>query len=202
MNRLIQSGPFIAGFTIATLLHSNNDLFWTFINPHKAATTNDRSVPVEIVPYNNKPDAVATSHDDSSSLFQNRTRDIMKHGYPSLDNIRVFDNYVLSYDRRNRVPNWVFEHFTFAMLKMADNVDRGKSEFKEDPMVHPYFRSTNEDYKKSGYDRGHMAAAANHRSSQKLMDQTFFLSNMAPQVIFEFYSVSLLFDPCPCLKHV
>jgi len=27
-----------------------------------------------------------------------------------------------------------------------------------------------------------MAAAANHRKSQKLMDQTFFLSNMAPQV--------------------
>ena len=34
----------------------------------------------------------------------------------------------------------------------------------------------------SGFDRGHLAAAANHRLTQRHMDQTFFLSNMAPQV--------------------
>lgn len=34
----------------------------------------------------------------------------------------------------------------------------------------------------SGYDRGHLAAAANHRSSQDSMCATFFLSNMSPQV--------------------
>ena len=34
----------------------------------------------------------------------------------------------------------------------------------------------------SGYDRGHLAAAANHRSSQNSMCATFFLSNMSPQV--------------------
>ena len=30
--------------------------------------------------------------------------------------------------------------------------------------------------------RGHMAAAANHNSTQKHMDDTFYFSNMAPQV--------------------
>lgn len=34
----------------------------------------------------------------------------------------------------------------------------------------------------SGYDRGHLAAAGNHRRSQTAIDQTFLLSNMAPQV--------------------
>ncbi|KAF2346260.1 DNA/RNA non-specific endonuclease [Trinorchestia longiramus] len=43
-------------------------------------------------------------------------------------------------------------------------------------------RSTNHDYKGSGYDRGHMAAAGNHRTSQEHCRQTFVLSNMAPQV--------------------
>nr|XP_010586288.1 endonuclease G, mitochondrial [Loxodonta africana] len=33
-----------------------------------------------------------------------------------------------------------------------------------------------------GFDRGHLAAAANHRWSQKAMDDTFYLSNVAPQV--------------------
>lgn len=43
-------------------------------------------------------------------------------------------------------------------------------------------RSTNNDYKGSGYDRGHLAAAGNHMWSQKAMDQTFVLSNICPQV--------------------
>lgn len=76
----------------------------------------------------------------------------------------------------------MFEHLTNAKFKSAEDTDRGKSEFKEDPFIHPFFRSRNQDYKNSGYDRGHLAAAANHRFSQRMMDQTFFLCNMAPQV--------------------
>lgn len=43
-------------------------------------------------------------------------------------------------------------------------------------------RSDNSDYKGSGYDRGHLAAAGNHKISQSIIEQTFYLSNMAPQV--------------------
>lgn len=184
MNRLVMpvGGSFVLGYTLATLIQTN-DFFTSWLSPLKAATPltqpSDRALVVS------EPQNKVPSLDDSAAaiLGQNRTREIMRHGYPSLENIRVFDNYVLSYDRRNRVPNWVFEHITYPRLKpSSEDVDRGKSEFKEDPYVHPYFRATNADYKGSGYDRGHMAAAANHRSSQKLMDQTFFLSNIAPQV--------------------
>jgi hypothetical protein len=44
------------------------------------------------------------------------------------------------------------------------------------------FRSKLSDFRRSGYDRGHMAPAMNHKSSQKDMDDTFFLTNMSPQV--------------------
>lgn len=44
------------------------------------------------------------------------------------------------------------------------------------------FRSLNSDYKGSGFDRGHLAAAGNHKSDQKNCEQTFYLTNMAPQV--------------------
>lgn len=37
-------------------------------------------------------------------------------------------------------------------------------------------------YKSSGYDRGHLAAAGNHWRSQESCDETFLLSNIAPQV--------------------
>eukprot|EP01136_Pigoraptor_vietnamica_P017399 Opistho-1_new@62487 len=59
---------------------------------------------------------------------------------------------------------------------------RQESEFKEDEADPPMFRAKNSDYRRSGYDRGHLAAAANHRYSQAAMDETFYLSNMSPQV--------------------
>lgn len=40
----------------------------------------------------------------------------------------------------------------------------------------------NTDYKGSGFDRGHLAAAGNHKSHQLHCEQTFYLTNMAPQV--------------------
>ncbi|XP_063984307.1 endonuclease G, mitochondrial [Diachasmimorpha longicaudata] len=111
-----------------------------------------------------------------------RVSQIMKHGFPGFDTIRSFDDYVLSYDRRNKIANWVFEHLTRDNLYSEKKVDRSKCEFKLDESIHPYFRSLNSDYKGSGFDRGHLAAAGNHKLCQSHMEQTFFLSNMAPQV--------------------
>ena len=34
----------------------------------------------------------------------------------------------------------------------------------------------------SGFDRGHLAPAANHRLNQAICDETFLMSNMSPQV--------------------
>ncbi|XP_059055944.1 endonuclease G, mitochondrial [Achroia grisella] len=117
-----------------------------------------------------------------SGTAKYRVPEIMKYGFPGLDNIHSYDDYVLSYDQRNRVPHWVFEHLTKAHVTKNDAVDRSKCEFMPDESIHPYFRSQNSDYRKSGFDRGHMAAAGNHRISQKHVEQTFYLSNMAPQV--------------------
>ncbi|XP_057326339.1 endonuclease G, mitochondrial [Microplitis mediator] len=122
------------------------------------------------------------SDSDSSKVSTSRVSQIMKYGFPSLDNIRSFDDFVLAYDRRNRVAHWVFEHLSKETLKCAEDVNRALCEFKSDESVHPFFRATNSDYKGSGYDRGHMAAAGNHKNCQKNIQQTFFLSNIAPQV--------------------
>ena len=54
--------------------------------------------------------------------------------------------------------------------------------FLEDPSEPPIFRARLADYRRSGYDRGHMAAAADQKQSQHAMDSTFLLSNMCPQV--------------------
>ncbi|XP_046398801.1 endonuclease G, mitochondrial isoform X2 [Ischnura elegans] len=106
----------------------------------------------------------------------------MKYGFPGMSNIRSQRDFVLSYDQRNRVPYWVFEHLTPESIKYSEGVDRSKCDFFEDKSIHEFFRSTNKDYSGSGFDRGHMAAAGNHKACQQFVDETFVLSNIAPQV--------------------
>lgn len=70
----------------------------------------------------------------------NRVAQIMKYGFPSLDNVRSFDDFVLSYDRRNRVAHWVFEHLSKETIKYNEGVERSTCQFKPDESIHPYFR--------------------------------------------------------------
>jgi len=111
-----------------------------------------------------------------------RVAQIMRFGFPGLDQVRAHQDYVMSYDRRNKVPHWVFEHLTRDNVHKTEGVDRAKCDFVEDKSIHPYFRSLNTDYKYSGFDRGHMAPAGNHRKTQEMCNETFLLTNMAPQV--------------------
>lgn len=52
----------------------------------------------------------------------------------------------------------------------------------EDESIPAMFRAKLQDYFRSGYDRGHMVPAADAKLSQGAMDETFLLSNIAPQV--------------------
>ncbi|XP_071760624.1 endonuclease G, mitochondrial [Centroberyx gerrardi] len=104
---------------------------------------------------------------------------VMKYGFPSLANIKTRESYVTSYDPRTRTASWVIEQLSPASLTGPS--DRKYCDFKEDNSVHVYHRANNADYRGSGFDRGHLAAAANHKWSQKAMEETFYLSNVAPQ---------------------
>lgn len=98
--------------------------------------------------------------------------------------------YVTAYDRRNRIPAWTAEHLTAASLRRPAESstsgdgggDRQNSVFKEDESIPYMFRAHLLDYFKSGYDRGHMVPAADAKQSQQAMDETFLLTNIAPQV--------------------
>mmetsp|Transcript_1619 Transcript_1619/g.5199 ORF Transcript_1619/g.5199 Transcript_1619/m.5199 type:complete len:311 (+) Transcript_1619:51-983(+) len=63
----------------------------------------------------------------------------------------------------------------------SPKADRVRSVFYE-AVDHPDFRASLADYHHSGYDRGHLSPAANHKGSQAAMDATFNLWNVTPQV--------------------
>jgi len=135
------------------------------------------SVSVPSVTFSNTEDLAPDPGPQAPRISQ-----IMRFGFPGLDHVRAHQDYVMSYDRRNKVPHWVFEHLTKDSIVKTEGVDRAKCDFTEDKSIHPYFRSTTVDYKYSGFDRGHMAPAGNHRNSQEMCDETFLFTNMAPQV--------------------
>ncbi|KAI0928240.1 hypothetical protein AcW1_005547 [Taiwanofungus camphoratus] len=117
---------------------------------------------------------------------------VLKYGNPGPISDRLIRiAYVAGYDRRLRHPAWTAEHLTLASLgksaleqppSNSETGDRSQSTFTEDESVPALFRAKLQDYFKSGYDRGHMVPAADAKSSQAAMDETFFLTNIAPQV--------------------
>ena len=62
----------------------------------------------------------------------------------------------------------------------GDSVVR-QDDFREDPELDPSYRSTLNDYRKSGFSRGHLCPSADRFCSNEQNSQTFFLSNMQPQ---------------------
>ncbi|KAI1646102.1 uncharacterized protein F4817DRAFT_341199 [Daldinia loculata] len=120
------------------------------------------------------PAAVNLLPVDPSGLFE--------YGFPGpVADIATRQALISSFDRRLRNPQWVAEHITPASLAIREG-DRKHSTFIEDEAVPEKFRARLKDYFRSGYDRGHQVPAADARWSQAAMDETFFLTNMCPQV--------------------
>jgi endonuclease G len=94
------------------------------------------------------------------------THQIVKHTY-----------YTLSYNEKYEQAEWV-AYFLRGDSENAHHFKRPK--FNEDPKVITESAQL-ENYKKSGYDRGHLCAAADMRFSKAAYDETFFTSNVSPQ---------------------
>src|SRR5262249_36778264 len=90
----------------------------------------------------------------------------------------VRDGYVLQHSAVDKIPLWVCEQVTRDQL--TGSLGR-ENPFKPDPMLPVGQRAELSDYRGSGYDRGHQAPAGDQTVDRRLKNETFFLSNMAPQ---------------------
>jgi len=87
--------------------------------------------------------------------------------------------YAANYNYETKVSKFVVEKIEGA--KLTRSAAR-KDDFREDQEVPAQYRSTLADYTGSGYDRGHMAPAADFMYDANMMSESFFLTNMMPQV--------------------
>jgi endonuclease G len=86
--------------------------------------------------------------------------------------------FTFSYNEAHEQANWVAYVLTKAQL--GSGVERS-NKFMPDPLVSSQ-TATNADYAKSGYDRGHLAPAADMSWSLQVMQESFYFSNMSPQL--------------------
>ena len=91
--------------------------------------------------------------------------------------LRFFPGYALCYRESYEQAEWVA--YTLTPEKLIKNTKR-TGEFREDPEISTG-SALPEDYRFSGYDRGHLAPAADFAYSLETMTDSFFMSNMSPQ---------------------
>ena len=88
-------------------------------------------------------------------------------------------NYAVIHSCQFKNPIAVMEHIT---PQAIGGPAQRRDDFREDPAVTPQCRSRLQDYAGQPYDRGHMSAAAGNTQNNAIMSESFFLSNMVPQV--------------------
>jgi len=87
--------------------------------------------------------------------------------------------YTLRYNEDMEQADWVAYKLTRNSLA-APNVDRQRR-FNTDPLVKTR-SAKHSDYSHSGYTRGHMAPAGDMAFNSEAMKESFFMSNMSPQI--------------------
>ncbi|MCB9329874.1 MAG: DNA/RNA non-specific endonuclease [Lewinellaceae bacterium] len=140
--------------------------FWIFNK-----SSSDKTEPIPPTPPGGQTEVVekpgATTVPDEI-LPESTTGVVVHHTY-----------YTFSYSEDHEQAEWVTYELTRERLN-KNWVERGSS-FRPDPDVRTESATPN-DYRGSGYDRGHLVPAADMAFNDLAMSETFFMSNMSPQV--------------------
>jgi len=109
-----------------------------------------------------------------------------------------YKDFIISYDTKNRIPNWVYEHLHIAKFFTDDPCDKrkvicpynedaaalgiDKPKFHPDCRIHGYHRSDVRDYCDTDYELGLMADPANYPFDKEACAETQVMTNVVPIV--------------------
>lgn len=94
--------------------------------------------------------------------------------YPTLQYRAIALAYAEPYEQ----AAWV--GYRLSRPELTRDVISRTDDFREDPMIRSG-SATLDDYRRSGFDRGHLAPAADFKWSEAAMRESFLLSNVSPQ---------------------
>lgn len=111
-------------------------------------------------------------------LYFTAAFDFMWPAYSTTDAIIERPYYTIRYSEEHEQAMWVA--YKLVADSLAQPTYERKDDFREDPRVRTG-SATLADYKGSGYDRGHLAPAADFSYDEFALSQSFYMSNMSPQ---------------------
>ena len=86
--------------------------------------------------------------------------------------------YTVSFNPQTNIPNWVA--WELNAEKLVERESRS-DKFLPDPAIDAGKAITTDEYKGSGWDRGHMCPAGDNRWHWRAMDESFYMTNICPQ---------------------
>lgn len=164
----------------------------------KGYNQND-SASIKVIDLQNKLKVIQSEKDSINSLIENYKLEsiryqLKKYGLPKLEKGDVLIEHsalMLVYNEKYEQAKWV-AHIILPDIKQG-NIGRS-NDFRPDTLISTgssvekdYFIKTllpDSTYKYDGfgYDRGHLAPSADFRWSEKALSESYFYSNMSPQV--------------------
>lgn len=115
--------------------------------------------------------------DTTSTAFSNNGKSFDFLPTSTTNEIVVHDNYTLSYNEKYEQAEWVayelkqdktgYHDYQRPFFIEDDKVRTGSADWRN--------------YKRSGYDKGHLCPAGDRKFSKKAYDETFLTSNISPQ---------------------
>lgn len=110
-------------------------------------------------------------------VYTYKELDIPQTVAPRQEQVISHTGYTVSYNKEWKIPNWV----SYELIRgEIHGVEKRKDRFIVDPQVEGP-SATNSDYLRSGYDKGHMAPAADMKWNSTAMKESFYFSNICPQ---------------------
>ncbi len=128
-------------------------------------------------PYTSSAAADTYNYADAQSSTMPDGMEIPKYTSSRGGQVIAHLGYTVSYDADFKTPQWVAWELTSAK---ANGAEARYNKFQADPDVIGA-KAYPKDYTNSGYDRGHMAPAADMKWSHQAMVESFYMTNVCPQ---------------------
>lgn len=143
-------------------------------------------VPADVEVANESQESGMTSNKHKTSNQEEpeeyiRQGNIRQYELPAIgrgENVVAHTGYVLSYNSETNCPNWVAWELT---KEEASARRKRNDEFYQDTKVDSRHQVTSDDYRGSGYSRGHMCPAGDMKWSGAAQHDCFYMTNMCPQ---------------------
>lgn len=149
----------------------------TAVEQNNATEQTDNGVPT------GQTEQAGKRNDVDGTTARRTKRSKRKYEMPAVlqgvpEHIIEHTGFTVSFNREHNNPNYVAWELT---VEETEGTQNRSNNFLADPDVPEPHRVTTDDYKGSGYDRGHMCPAADMKWDSRAMTECFYMSNMCPQ---------------------